>query len=126
MKFMRGLNRRQLLGRLAALPVVGSLLYPSSRAGAADKVDAITGPTFVTKSDKADYTRLKSLDLGSPKVVAQAGKMPVGKIGDLTLGRLMSGSNLISMNMHARDLDYVSSLAAQYNTEERIFMTLKR
>ncbi|HUT45416.1 MAG TPA: hypothetical protein VMX36_03990, partial [Sedimentisphaerales bacterium] len=29
------------------------------------------------------------------------------------------------MNMHARDLDYVSALAAHYNTEERIFMTLK-
>jgi hypothetical protein len=51
--------------------------------------------------------------------------MPVGKIGNLTLGRLISGSNLISMNMHARDLDYVTALAAHYNTEERIFMTLK-
>jgi hypothetical protein len=30
------------------------------------------------------------------------------------------------MNMHARDLDYVSDLAANYNTEERIFMTMKR
>ena len=126
MKFMKGLNRRQLLGRLAALPVVGSLLYPFSRAKAQDKVDAVTGPTFVTKSDKADYARLKSLDLDAPKVVAQAAEMPVGKIGDLTLGRLMSGSNLISMNMHARDLDYVTSLAARYNTEERVLMTLKR
>ena len=52
--------------------------------------------------------------------------MPVGKIGDISFGRLMSGSNLISMNMHARDLDYVTTLAANYNTEERIFMTLKR
>jgi hypothetical protein len=51
--------------------------------------------------------------------------MPVGKIGDLTFGRLMSGSNLISMNMHARDLDYVSALATHYNTEERVLMTLK-
>ena len=52
--------------------------------------------------------------------------MPVGKIGGISFGRLMSGSNLISMNMHARDLDYVQALAGHYNTEERIFMTMKR
>jgi hypothetical protein len=52
--------------------------------------------------------------------------MPAGKISNLTLGRLISGSNLISMNMHARDLDYVRDLARAYNTEERIFMTLKK
>jgi hypothetical protein len=43
-----------------------------------------------------------------------------------SIGRLISGSNLISMNMHARDLDYVQALAAHYNTEERVFMTLKK
>jgi hypothetical protein len=51
--------------------------------------------------------------------------LPTGMIGDLSLGRLISGSNLISMNMHARDLDYVSVLAGHYNTEERILETLK-
>jgi hypothetical protein len=30
------------------------------------------------------------------------------------------------MNMHARDLGYVNALAAGYNTEERIFMTMKK
>jgi hypothetical protein len=52
--------------------------------------------------------------------------MPVGKIGSLSVGRLISGSNLISLNMHARDLGYVTPLAARYNTEERVFMTLKK
>ena len=52
--------------------------------------------------------------------------MPVGKIGDLTLGRLISGSNLISMNMHARDLSYMRALASHYNSAERVFMTLKK
>jgi hypothetical protein len=66
------------------------------------------------------------MDLNDTKVAARQKTMPVGKIGNLTLGRLMSGSNLISMNMHARDLDYVSALAWHYNSEERIFMTLKR
>ncbi|MHC4736281.1 MAG: hypothetical protein ACYTDW_17755, partial [Planctomycetota bacterium] len=96
-----------------------------AKAKSQDKVDAVTGPTYVTRSDKLEYARLKKLDLNDPKVAARQKKMPVGKIGNLTLGRLISGSNLISMNMHARDLDYVRALAAHYNTEERIFMTLK-
>ncbi len=62
----------------------------------------------------------------SSEVVAKREKMPVGKIGKLTVGRLISGSNLISMNMHARDLLYMRDLAARYNTQERIFRTLRK
>jgi hypothetical protein len=120
---MKQTNRREILGSLTALPFLG--MASSSKAKSQDKIDAMTGPTFITKSDKLDYDRLKVLDLDDPEVVAEQKKMPVGKIGNLTLGRLICGSNLISMNMHARDLDYVTALAANYNTEERIFMTLK-
>jgi len=120
---MKHTNRREILGSLGALPFLG--MASSSKAKSQDKIDAITGPTFITKSDKIDYARLKALDLNNPEALAKQKKMPVGKIGNLTLGRLICGSNLISMNMHARDLDYVSALAARYNTEERIFMTLK-
>jgi hypothetical protein len=120
---MKQTNRREILGSLTALPFLG--MASSSNAKSQDKIDAMTGPTFITKSDKLDYDRLKVLDLDDPEVVAEQKKMPVGKIGNLTLGRLICGSNLISMNMHARDLDYVTALAANYNTEERIFMTLK-
>jgi hypothetical protein len=42
------------------------------------------------------------------------------------VSRLISGSNLISINMHARDLRYVSDLASHYTTEARVFMTLKK
>ncbi len=126
MKLKKGTNRRELLKTLGGLPLIGSLLSQSAKAKSQDKkVDAVTGPTYVTRSDKLEYARLKKLDLNDPKTVAKQKEMPVGKIGNLTLGRLISGSNLISMNMHARDLDYVRALAAHYNTEERIFMTLK-
>ncbi len=56
---------------------------------------------------------------------SNAQNMPVGRIGDLSVSRLFIGSNLISMNMHARDLLYVKALAAHYNTEERIFKTFR-
>jgi hypothetical protein len=65
-------------------------------------------------------------DRNDPNGVARAKKVPVGKIGKLTVGRLICGSNLISMNMHSRDLKYFRTLAGHYNTEERIFRTLKR
>jgi hypothetical protein len=119
-------SRRQWLSSLGILPLVGLFAAPSSKKESEEKPDVVTGPTFVTRSDNLEYSWLKALNLDDPEVVAGAKKMPVGKIGDLTLGRLISGSNLISMNMHARDLDYVRALAANYNSEERIFMTLKR
>ncbi|HUT12291.1 MAG TPA: hypothetical protein VMY42_17470 [Thermoguttaceae bacterium] len=119
-------NRREWLGSVGTLPVLGIVSAASSGAESDEKVDAVTQPTFVTRSDKDEYARLRNLDLRDPKAVARQQQMPVGKIGGLTLGRLISGSNLISMNMHARDLDYVGALAAHYNTEERIFMTMKK
>jgi hypothetical protein len=119
-------GRRELLARLGVLPVLGIFGSPSPQARSDDEVDAITRPTFVKQSDTEEYARLKDLDLNDPKVVARQKEMPVGKIGNLSVGRLISGSNLISMNMHARDLNYVRDLAANYNTEARIFMTLKK
>jgi hypothetical protein len=126
MKHESSPNRRDLLRTLGVLPALGMTSTLSAKEDSQAKVDAVTEPTFIALSDIQDYARLKALDLNDPKIVAQQKQMPVGKIGTLSLGRLISGSNLISMNMHARDLDYVQALAAHYNTEERIFMTMKR
>lgn len=52
--------------------------------------------------------------------------MPVGKIGKLSISRLISGSNLISPNMHARDLLYMNALAGRYNTEQKVLETLRK
>ncbi len=51
--------------------------------------------------------------------------MPTAKIGSLSLSRLISGSNLISPNMHARDLLYLNTLASHYNTERKVLETLR-
>lgn len=62
----------------------------------------------------------------SPKVApGSKGKMPTGKIGKLTVSRLISGGNLISGWSHSRDLHYVSSLMRHYNTEEKVMDTLQ-
>jgi hypothetical protein len=64
--------------------------------------------------------------MNGPESTTNQAKMPVGKIGSLSISRLISGSNLISPNMHARDLLYLNALAGKYNTEERVFQTLQK
>lgn len=123
----RGPTRRQVLGGLGILPAAGITSWAAT-ARADETSDAAAGqaPIVISPSDAQEYRRLKDLDLDDPKVLAQRQKMPTGKIGNLTLSRLIAGSNLISVNMHARDLPYVSGLARAYNTEDRVFMTLKK
>ena len=48
-----------------------------------------------------------------------------GKIGKLTVSRLISGGNLISGWAHSRDLHYVPSLMRHYNTDEKVLDTLQ-
>ena len=54
------------------------------------------------------------------------GALPQGKIGDVSISRLICGGNLIGGYAHARDLIYVSSLLQNYFSEEKIFETLER
>lgn len=61
-----------------------------------------------------------------PETVVRQSNMPVGKIGNLSISRIICGSNLISPNMHARDLLYMNALAGHYNTEKKIFETLQK
>ena len=50
--------------------------------------------------------------------------LPRGKIGKLEVSRLILGGNLLTHYTHSRDLKYVYSLAAHYNTDEKILETL--
>jgi hypothetical protein len=53
------------------------------------------------------------------------GGLPTGKIGNVTISRLICGGNLIGGWAHSRDLIYVSSLLKQYFTDEKIIETLQ-
>ena len=63
----------------------------------------------------------------SPPVTASAAPqdMPMGKIKDVAISRLICGGNLISGMAHSRDLIYVSSLLKHYFTDEKVFETFK-
>jgi len=60
-----------------------------------------------------------------PKTDIPPGSMPWGKIGNVSVSRLVMGGNLIGGFAHSRDLMYVSRLFKAYNTEARIFETLE-
>ncbi len=50
-------------------------------------------------------------------------KMPLGKLGDVSVSRVICGGNLISYFAHSRDLIYVSPLLKHYFTDEKVFST---
>jgi hypothetical protein len=52
-------------------------------------------------------------------------KLPAGKLGNLTVSKIICGGNLIGGYAHSRDLMYVSSLLKHYFTDEKIFETLE-
>jgi hypothetical protein len=51
--------------------------------------------------------------------------MPTGKIGNVTISRLIIGGNQFSGWSHSRDLKYLRDLFKAYATEERIMQTLQ-
>ncbi len=50
----------------------------------------------------------------------------IGRIGKVKVSRLLLGGNLLTHVTHSRDLRYVRSLAARYNTEAKILETLAK
>ncbi len=60
-----------------------------------------------------------------PKTDIPPGSMPCGKIGDVSISRLIIGGNLIGGWAHSRDLMYVSKLFTSYNTEAKVYETLE-
>ena len=55
---------------------------------------------------------------------AASGSIPTGKLGDMTVSRVICGGNLISGFAHSRDLIYVSPLLEHYFTDEKVCETL--
>ncbi len=105
-----GLVRREVIKALAAVPVLGALLYGTSQKYNWEKVNSITGATI-----KVSDTKLKDLK----------GELPMGEIAGKKISRLFIGGNLIGGWSHSRDLQYVSSLFKAYNTDKKVFETLQ-
>ena len=102
-------TRRELLKDLAALPVLGFLGWGAGRSAKLYGIDTLSGATI----------QIDQVALGELK-----GELPMGKVGDHIISRLIMGGNLIGGWAHARDLLYAEKLFKAYNTEKKIFETL--
>jgi len=83
----------------------------------------LTRRTFLSKSLTASIvaTSTKALSAAGN---SSAGNLPLRKIGNIAVSRLIIGGNPISGNAHSRDLPYVSSLMRRYFTDEKCIETL--
>jgi len=93
---------------------------------------------FLQKSIITSTTAAIGLSLEEKALLARATKkptapppkgstkgLPMGRIGNVNITRLICGGNLISSFAHSRDLVYVSSLLRNYFTDEKVMETLE-
>ncbi|MBI4657621.1 MAG: hypothetical protein HY735_02020 [Verrucomicrobia bacterium] len=72
----------------------------------------------------ASRARAQGQSTSAAETPAAKSSLPTGKIGKLEVSRLILGGNLLTHYTHSRDLKYVYTLAARYNTDEKIMETL--
>jgi len=95
-----------------------SFLEKTVMAGAALGVRSPEEKQFIALLENSgDSAELQKQSGGS--------SMPAGKIGNLTISRIIGGGNIISGWCHQRDLLYVSTLAGKYLTQEKQFDTME-
>ena len=101
--------RRELIKALAGIPVLAVFAGAFFKNLTESGPDAVSGATI-----KVDYKQINELK----------GKLPAGKLGNLTISRMIMGCNLIGGWAHARDLIYSNTLFKAYNNERKIIETL--
>ena len=82
------------------------------------------GATMASAAGMPVYTS-SAYGNGNLPPLTKKREIPTGKIGDLTLSRMMLGGNLLTHYSHSRDLAYVNNLAAHYNTPEKVQETMR-
>lgn len=102
-------RRRELLKVIAGIPFMGIFAGAFVRNREETRPDIVSGTKI----------RVDNKQIKDPKV-----KLPEGKLGNLTVSKMILGCNLIGGWSHARDLIYTDELFKAYNNEEKIIETL--
>ena len=108
-EFAENNQRRKFLKVLAGIPFLA--IIPGAFAGNRKETpqEIVSDATI-----KVDFKKIKDLE----------GKLPEGKLGNLTVSRMILGCNLIGGWSHARDLIYTDLLFKTYHNEKKIIETL--
>lgn len=106
-------SRRELLKGLVGIPILAAFsgAFIKNLVDVGPELDAVSGATITV-----DFKQIKDL---------KEGVCPKGKLGDLTVSRMIMGCNLIIGASHGRDLIYTDKLFKAYNTEKKIFQTIQ-
>jgi len=83
------------------------------------------GATLALSFEEKAVLAFQAGQTKAAKPPKKAKGLPCGRIGKLTVSRLICGGNLIGGWAHARDLIYVSDLVKAYHTDEKVFETLE-
>ena len=94
----------------------------SRRTFVRDSVLASAGTALTVGSAAAAAAGQSTPPAGNP--AGSEEPLPMGKIGEMEISRLLLGGNLLTHYTHSRDLRYVYNLTAHYNTPEKILETL--
>ena len=108
-EFKQSKRRRELIKGLAGIP----LLAIFSGAFARTKPELVSEPLTGGK-----------IKVYKKPIQGIEGKLQVGKLGNLTVSKMIMGCNLIGGWSHARDLLYTDTLFKTYHSEEKIIETL--
>jgi len=99
------IDRRDFIRKSLITPAMGALaVHASQDQASAGNATRPSGDARVRPASKAS--------------------LPMGKIKNLHISRLLLGGNLLTHFTHSRDLKYVYNLTAHYNTEEKICETM--
>jgi hypothetical protein len=86
---------------------------------------ASTGAVMAMSFEEQVLLAGQASESGISKSKSPVKDLPMGKIGNVRISRLICGGNLIGGWAHSRDLLYVSKLLKTYNTEEKVMQTLQ-
>ena len=115
------LDRRTVLKNLISLPVLGGFAFAVAKNHGWFSFEE---GHFLAQRGGTDVTTSPTIKLDDPVDLTQLKKpVPHGRIGNLNIGRIISGGNLISGFSHSRDLIYVSQLVKNYFSEKKIMDT---
>src|SRR4030042_1436120 len=90
-----------------------------------DSIIASAGAAIAMSLEERILLAGQASESSRPDVGTSVKGLPIGKIGNVRMSRLICGGNLIGGWAHSRDLIYVSKLLKAYNTEEKVMETLQ-
>lgn len=110
-----GFNRRDFLKRAGALTAAGVAVFSNEER---------ILQAHLTGEGQAPENRF-NLRREQP-VPDVPGPLPTGKLGHLTVTRLIAGHNLVGWQAHSRDLIYTSQLLRAYFTDDKVLETYQK